>query len=257
MTAAASIPMRRYQPSGAHAQPARILPPGVLGWPRAALAGVGIAVLLGLSAEAQAQQAQPINGIYTCTDANGRKLRSDRPIPACLDREQTVLNPSGTVRAKVGPSLSPQQRAELEERKKQEEADRARELEEKRRDRAMLARYPTREAHDKERAEAHARLDTVVQEAEKRIVALHEERKKIDRELEFYQGDPAKAPAALRRQIDYVAQGLQAQRRFIQAQENERQRVDARFEEELVRLKELWQEQRRGGDGTPRAQSRP
>jgi hypothetical protein len=226
-------------------------------WSRLPVLGMSATLLLVLAAEVGAQQAPPINGIYTCTDANGRKLRSDRPIPACLDREQTVLNPSGTVRARVGPSLSAQQRAEIEERKKDEALERARELDDKRRDRAMLARYPAREAHDKERAEAHARLDSVVMEAEKRIVALHEERKKIDRELEFYQGDPAKAPPALRRQIDYVAQGLQAQRRFTQAQENERQRIDARFNEELQRLKELWQEQQRVGGPAPRADARP
>ncbi len=219
--------------------------------------GIGALLLLALVTESRAQQAQPISGIYTCTDANGRKLRSDRPIPACMDREQTVLNPSGTVRAKVGPSLSAQQRAELEERRKEEAAERARELEEKRRDRAMLARYPTRETHDKERAEAHARLDAVVLEAEKRIVALHDERRKIDRELEFYQGDPAKAPPALQRQIDYVTQGLQSQQRFIQTQQSERQRVDARFNEELARLLELWQEQKGGGGVAPRAQTRP
>lgn len=220
-------------------------------WRHAPALRIGAALLLlGLLADTHAQQAPPIGGVYTCTDANGRKLRSDRPIPACLDREQTVLNPSGTVRSRVGPSLSPQQRAELEERKKQEEAERARELEEKRRDRAMLARYPNREAHDKERAQAHARIDSVVLEAEKRIGALHEERKKIDRELEFYQNDPTKAPPTLRRQIDFVTQGLQGQRRFIQSQENERQRVDGRFDEELARLKELWQEQ-------ARAQSKP
>ncbi len=213
--------------------------------------GLGATLLWAVCVAAGAQQPPPINGIYTCTDANGRKLRSDRPIAACLDREQTVLNPSGTVRARVGPSLSAQQRAELEERKKEEALERARELEEKRRDRAMLARYPTREAHDKERAEAHARIDAVVLEAEKRIIALHEERKKIDRELEFYQGDPAKAPPALRRQIDYVTQGLQAQRRFIGVQENERQRVDARFNEELQRLTELWQAQQRVGGAAP------
>ena len=221
------------------------------GWGRLPAMGIAAGMLWALSVAADAQQSPPINGIYTCTDANGRKLRSDRPIAACLDREQTVLNPSGTVRARVGPSLSAQQRAELEERKKEEAAERARELEEKRRDRAMLARYPNREAHDKERSEAHARIDAVVMEAEKRIIALHDERKKIDRELEFYQGDPAKAPPAVRRQIDYVTQGLQAQRRFIQVQENERQRVDARFNEELQRLTELWQAQQRAGGSAP------
>lgn len=221
------------------------------GWCRLSALGLGAGMLWALATTADAQQQPPINGIYTCTDANGRKLRSDRPIAACLDREQTVLNPSGTVRARVGPSLSAQQRAELEERKKEEALERAREAEDKRRDRAMLARYPTREAHDKERGEAHARIDAVVLEAEKRIVALHDERKKIDRELEFYQGDPAKAPPALRRQIDYVTQSLQAQRRFIQVQENERQRVDARFNDELQRLTELWQAQQRAGGSAP------
>lgn len=225
--------------------------------PRRAV-GLGAVLLLLLADGVHAQQAPPISGIYTCTDANGRKLRSDRPILACLDREQTVLNPSGTVRARIGPSLSARQRAELEERQKEEAAERARAIEERRRDRAMLARYPTREAHDRERAAAHARLDAVVLEAEKRIVALHDERKKIDRELEFYQGDPKKAPPAVRRQIDYVADGLQSQRRFIQAQENERGRVDARFEEELVRLKELWQAQQgAAGGAAPRAAAQP
>ena len=208
--------------------------------------GISAALVLSvLAADTHAQQTPSIHGIYTCTDANGRKLRSDRPIPACNDREQTVLNPSGTVRAKIGPSLSVLQRAELEERQKEEAAERARQLDDKRRDRAMLARYPSRESHDKERAEAQARIDAVVLEAEKRTMALHEERKKNDGELEFYQGDASKAPPALRRQIEYVTQGLQAQRRFIQSQENERQRINARFDEELVRLKELWQDQQR------------
>ncbi len=224
---------------------------------RRSVLSLGAWLLLGLAIELHAQQAAPISGIYTCTDANGRKLRSDRPIPACNDREQTVLNPSGTVRAKVGPSQSAQQRAELEELKKEEAAQRARELEDKRRDRAMLARYPGRDAHDKERAQAHARIDTVVLEAEKRIVALHEDRKKIDRELEFYQGDPAKATPALRRQIDDVSQDLQSQRRFIAAQGNERQRVDTRFNDELARLKELWQDQQRAGGVAPRTEIRP
>ncbi len=199
------------------------------------------ALSMAFVSDIHAQTTPQISGTYTCTDANGRKLRSDRPIPACNDREQTVLNPSGTVRAKVGPALSVQQRAELEERKKEEAAEQARLQEERRRDRAMLARYPSRAAHDKERLEANLRVDTVVLEAEKRIHALHDERLKIDRELEFYKGDPTKVPPALQRQVDYVTQSLQSQRRFIQAQENERQRIAARLDEELLRLTELWQ----------------
>ena len=223
---------------------------------RASTLGVG-ALLLAMAGASFAQAAAPINGIYTCTDANGRKLRSDRPIPACSDREQIVLNPSGTVRARVGPSLSAQQRAELEERKREVAAERTRLQEERRRDRAMLARYPSRESHDKERADAVARVNMIVQEAEKSIVILQEERGKIDRELEFYQGDATKAPPALQGQITHVTQGLQAQRRFIHAQESERQRLNAHFDEELVRLTPLWQENARAAATEPRAGGKP
>ena len=164
-----------------------------------------------------------------------------------------MLNPSGTVRARIGPALTAQQRAELQARQKAEAEERAQALEEKRRDRALLTRYPSREVHDKERATALAQVDTVVQAADKRIEALRDERKKIDRELEFYQGDPNKAPPALRRQIDYVEQGLQAQRRFIGRQHAESERIDARFDEELVRLQDLWHERDTGAAAPLRA----
>ncbi len=224
---------------------------------RASAGLLGTTLLFGLCGELAAQPNVPVDGIYTCTDSSGRKLRSDRPIAACLDREQTVLNPSGTVQRRVGPSLSAHQQAEQEARKKAEEAEQAQALEEKRRDRAILSRYPSRESHDKERALAHARIDTVVLEAGRRIDALKLESRKIDLELEFYQGDPNKAPPALRRQIEYVAQGLQSQQRFIQSQESERQRIDSRFDEELARLKELWQEQQRASSAVPRPGVKP
>jgi len=186
---------------------------------------------------------QMINGIYTCTDSSGRKLRSDRPIPQCLDREQTVLNPSGTVRARVGPNLTARERAEVEAQRKAEEEARALALEEKRRDRALLMRYPSRQVHDQERAKALAQVDDVVDAARKRIDALQLEGKKNSAELEFYQSDIKRAPPALRRQIEHVRQSLEAQDRFIQAQSDERQRINARFDDELARLRELWQAQ--------------
>ena len=45
-------------------------------------------------------------GIYTCIDAHGRRLTSDRPIPACIDREQRELNRDGTVRRIIPPTLT-------------------------------------------------------------------------------------------------------------------------------------------------------
>lgn len=200
-----------------------------------------LALAAAMAGQAAAQeQQQPINGIYTCVDAHGRKLTSDRPIPACVDREQKVLNPSGTVKAKVGPTLTVQERLEQEAREKKELEERNRLAEEKRRDRALLSRYPDRAAHDKERAEALAQVATVRHAAVTRVEELLKQRKKIDDEMEFYKKDPSKAPPQLRRQVEENAQSMAVQGRFIADQDAEVRRVNARFDEELGRLKQIW-----------------
>lgn len=203
--------------------------------------GVLLMVLSGMTV-AQAQQAGGGNGqgIYTCVDARGRTLTSDRPIPDCSDREQKVLNPSGTVKAKVGPTLTAQERAALDAREKAAQEERARLNEEKRRDRALLARYPNQAVHDKERAEALAQIGVVRQAAVHRVEELLRQRTVVNEEMEFYKKDPSKAPPSVRRQADELTQSLAIQGRFIADQDAELKRVNVRFDEELTRLKRLW-----------------
>ena len=204
---------------------------------RQSLAGILCAVM-GISA--WAQQPPVTGGVYTCTDAKGRKLTADRPIAECTDREQKILNPSGTVKAKVGPSLTAQEKADLELKDKRDAEERNRAAEEKRRDRALLTRYPNKGVHDQERAEALSQIEAVVRAASTRLKELDRQRASIDEEMEFYKKDPTRAPAYLRRQQDENAQSQAVQRRFIAEQEGETRRVNARFDDELGRLKALW-----------------
>ena len=185
-------------------------------------------------------QAQPQGGVYTCVDAKGRKLTADRPIVDCIDREQKILNPSGTVRAKVGPSLTAQEKAEQEQKEKREAEERGRQAEEKRRERALLIRYPSKAVHDQERADALAQIEAVSKAAATRLNELVRQRKAIDEEMEFYKKDPSKAPAYVRRQLEENTQSQNVQKRFIADQEAEARRLNARFDDELVRLRELW-----------------
>ncbi|MBP8182929.1 MAG: DUF4124 domain-containing protein [Rhodoferax sp.] len=186
------------------------------------------------------QTSPVIAGVYTCVDAKGRKLTADRPIPECTDREQKVLNPSGTVKAKVGPSLTAQERAEAEQKEKREMEDRNRLADEKRRDRALLIRYPNKGVHDQERQEALVQIGVVIQAAKTRLDELTRQRVVIDGEMEFYKKDPTKAPAYVRRQLEENTLSQAVQRRFIGEQESEIKRVNARFDDELVRLRQLW-----------------
>jgi hypothetical protein len=179
-------------------------------------------------------------GIYSCTDAKGRTITADRPIPDCLDREQRELNPSGTTRRVVEPSYTAREQAEREDRERAAQLQAARLVEERRRERALLVRYPNPAAHDRERAEALVQIDVVIQAARKRLAELGEDRKRVDDELEFYKKDPAKAPDALRRRIEDIARSVAVQNRFIGEQEDEKKRVNARFDEERAKLAPLW-----------------
>lgn len=193
----------------------------------------------------QAQTVEPQSAIYSCVDAKGRKLTSDRLIPECMDREQRVLNPSGTVRARLAPTPTAQERADFEAKAKREADERSLRLDEQRRERALLVRYPSKLVHDAERVAALAQTDVASQAANKRIGDLMLDRRKLDSEMEFYRKDPAKAPQLLRRQIDDIEHDIAVQKRFIREQEVEARRINARFDQELVRLKQLWLAQAR------------
>ncbi|WP_342721267.1 DUF4124 domain-containing protein [Acidovorax sp. FHTAMBA] len=202
-------------------------------------------VLLLVGAEFAAAQPQGASGsIYTCVDRNGRRLTADRPIPECLDREQRELSPSGTTRRQIGPSLTEIERTALEAQRRKEAEERARVVEERRRERVLVARYPDKAAHDVERAAAIQLVDDVTATAEKRIAELQAERKKLDVEMEFYKKDPNKAPMTLRRKMAENEEIVAEQQRFIAGQDQEKRRVHARFDTELAQLRKLWDAQR-------------
>lgn len=203
-------------------------------------AAMGKNGLIGLVLAAAVCTSASAQSIYTCVDAKGRKITADRPIAECTDRTQRELNKTGTVRREIGPSLTAQEFAAQEAKDKLVRDAEARELENKRRDRALLLRYPSRAVHDQERTTALAQVDEVIKAAAKRTSELAEQRKAIDSELEFYAIDPSKAPLALKRRIDENNKSVMVQKQFIAEQELEKKRVNLRFDEELAKLKPLW-----------------
>lgn len=202
--------------------------------------GVLCAALVALGGSVGASAQSNTQGIYTCIDSQGRRITSDRPIAECLDREQRQLSGSGLVRRVLPPSYTAEERAQLDAQRRLEEEQRARVAEEKRRDRALMIRYPTQASHDKERAEALGQIDEVVNAVNKRERELERQRKEIDTEMEFYQRDPDKAPSWLRRKLEDNQQQTLVQKRFLEEQALEKKRINARFDEELVKLRQLW-----------------
>ncbi len=200
-----------------------------------------------------AQTKAPAAGsIYTCIDARGRLLSSDRPIPECRDRVQHEIGPSGTVRRVIAPPPTPeeQERAAAQQRAAAEAA--AREAEQRRRESLLLARYPDEASHQRARAEALTQVQATIDSAQQHAQALEQERQRLDEEMAFYRKDPAKAPPALKQRLATNAQQRQLQAQFIADQEREKARIEERFDAERDTLRRLWT----GASATPNAAPR-
>src|SRR5438552_6030265 len=113
------------------------------------------ALALGAAAGARAQAATGgSKAIYSCIDANGKRLTSDRPIPECTAREQRELNADGSTKRIVPPTLTGDERAEAEAREREAAAERAARGDALRRDRNLIARFPNEAAHKRAREAA-------------------------------------------------------------------------------------------------------
>ena len=180
------------------------------------------------------------NGIYTCVDGHGRKITADRPISECADRTQHEITPTGTVMRVIGPTLTAQERTANEETEKLVAEQRAQAQEVKRRDRALLLRYPTPQLHDQERGLALAQVDEVIKASASRSQDLAVQRTGLNTEMEFYKKTPGKAPPPLKRKLDENDSSVAAQKRFLLEQEIEKRRINLRFDEERLKLTQLW-----------------
>ena len=194
--------------------------------------------LLVWAAPLAAQTAKPADGIYTCIDDKGRKLTADRPIPECAGKEQRVLNKDGSLKAVAPPTLTAEERAEKEARERKAAEIRSAQADAVRRDRNLMARYPSEDAHNRAR---EAALDTVrlaIRASDQRLRDLAAERKPLADETEFFKGRAL--PLKLRQQLDANDAATDAQRSAMLNQEAELVRINRLYDVELERLRRLW-----------------
>jgi len=197
------------------------------------------AALGALAAAAHAQGSGASGaGIYSCVDAQGRRLTSDRPIPECIGREQRVHNRDGSLQRVLPPTMTAEERAEREAAERREAQARAAQADAVRRDRNLVARFPDEATHLKARENA---LDTVrlaMRATERRIKELAAERKPLLDEAEFYKGRAL--PQRLKQQLDANDAAVDAQRQAAVTQQAELERINKLYDAELDRLRRLW-----------------
>lgn len=197
-------------------------------------------IALSVAASVAALSAAPsgAKGIYSCIDEKGRRITADRPVPECLNRDQRILNRDGSVKAVLPPSRTAEQQAEIEAQQRKLAADEAIRQDALRRDRNLLRRFPSEESHHKARNAALGDLRKSIERSERRLAELAAERKPLENEAEFYKGVPM--PGKLRQQLDANDAAVEAQRSLVQNQQSEVVRINAHYDVELDRLKQLW-----------------
>jgi hypothetical protein len=196
-----------------------------------------LAVALILAAPAWGQAAAPPRPIFSC-EVNGKKLTSDRPIPDCSNRDQRLLNPDGSVKGIVPPTPTADERAAIEAREREANAERVAKMDAIRRDRNLVARFPNEPAHNKARENALDDVRNSVRVSQERIALLNAERKPLLNESEFYVNKPL--PSKLKSALDANDASLDAQKSLIQNQQAEVIRINALYDAELARLRKLW-----------------
>jgi hypothetical protein len=196
------------------------------------------ALTLGSAALAQAPAVKAGTGIYTCTDDKGHRLTSDRPIAECSAKEQQLLNRDGSLRAVIPPTLTADERTEKEARERAAIEARTAAADAVRRDRNLMARFPTEAAHNRAREAALDSVRLAAKASEIRLRELAAERKPLLDEAEFYIGKPL--PPRLKAAIEANDASAEAQRMAGQGQEAELARVNKLYDAELERLRRLW-----------------
>jgi len=175
--------------------------------------------------------------IYTCKDASGKTITSDRPLPECQGREGRVLSGQGATVQKIDAPLTPEQIAarEAEQHKKREEEERRRE--QLRKDKALLNTYSSLDDIESKRQRALAQVEREMRESERRVSLLERQASENRAEAEFYKKKAL--PPELKRRVDENEAAVKAERGLYSAKKDEVAQVNTKFDEDRKRYVEL------------------
>ncbi len=175
--------------------------------------------------------------LYKYVDENGRTRYTDRPPIDMTGRASQQLNSQGTVVKRNAAALTPEEIAAqaAEEQKKREAAAIARE--ENRKNRALLATYPSIKDIDDARARALANNAEATRQIALRISDLERRRAKLEKDSAPYKDKPL--PAELKRESFEIESDLRAQNELLAVKKQEIPVINAKYDEDKRRYQQI------------------
>ena len=194
------------------------------------IALLGLPLLL-LACSAQAQ-------IFMCKDSAGKTITSDRPIPDCTGAIRE-FGSNGRIKRTIPPPLTPEEKKQkqIEEAKLKAEAEAA--AEQKRQDRAMLARYGNEFEINASRKRALEQEQEQVKRENLAITDAEKQLKIAQDELIPFKLKNTKPPATLTRRIETAETTIRDSQHSIKDHEEQIAQINAKFDETLKRFHEL------------------
>ena len=205
----------------------------------AQLKSLRLMLALGLSAtwSLVAVDAVAQSRIYTCKDASGKTITSDRPLPECQGREGRVLSGQGTTVKRIEAPLTPEQIAAREAAERKKHAEEERRREQLRKDKALLNTYASLDDIESKRQRALSQVEREAREAERRISLLERQASENRSEADFYKKKAI--PSDLKRRLDENEAALKAEKNLFGQKKDEVAQVNIKFDEDKKRYLDL------------------
>lgn len=176
--------------------------------------------------------------VYTCTDAQGKFIISDRLLKECANRPVTELDRRGMPVREIEAPLSEAERRQQESTDKQRNRAQAKEEDRQRQGQALMARYKSEQdieaARQKEVAQIDQRIadsDAAIQQAEQQLAAAQRDAGQTSQ--------PGSARDTAQKRIKDARLLIVEQKKLGSASRRDKDQLNARYTQTLQTFREL------------------
>jgi len=175
--------------------------------------------------------------LYKYTDANGKVVYTDKIPSEAAGKANDQLNRQGTVTKRNEAAPTPDQVAAKEAERKRKLDEEMAAKEEKRKNMALLNTYSTEQDIADARARALKLNAEAVEEAQRKLAGAQKRQQELAGEAEFYKKKPM--PAQLKQDIQVNDAAIVSQTELLDKKKKEIETINAKYDEDLRRYREL------------------
>lgn len=177
--------------------------------------------------------------IYSCKDAAGRLITSDRPIPECADRPLTVRKNVGQAPREIPRPLTAEERKKAEQEEERRKQELIAEEEQRKQERYLLAHYRNEEDLERDRKEKLAAVREKIRIGDEQIQFVS----KLLSELEAQQQQKSKVSPSentfYQNRANSLKASIQRNQALNKSYEAELGKINEQFDTVLQQYREI------------------